>query len=77
MTARVLDSNESFIRNALFFLQQGMALKVLTTSTGSGFFKPIYFLALGTFAIGTEGFMIVPLLPKMSADLSVPIAAVG
>ncbi|WP_341487600.1 MFS transporter [Pararhizobium sp. A13] len=49
----------------------------MSSSAGSGSFKPIYFLALGTFAIGTEGFMIVPLLPKMSADLSVPIAAVG
>jgi predicted MFS family arabinose efflux permease len=38
---------------------------------------PIYWLALGTFAIGTEGFMIVPLLPKMAADLRVPISTVG
>lgn len=49
----------------------------MSSSAGSGSFKPIYFLALGTFAIGTEGFMIVPLLPTMSADLSVPITAVG
>jgi len=49
----------------------------MSSSADSGSFKPIYFLALGTFAIGTEGFMIVPLLPRMSADLSVPIAAVG
>ncbi|WP_443115596.1 MFS transporter [Herbaspirillum seropedicae] len=35
------------------------------------------FLALGTFAIGTEGFMIAPLLPRMAADfgMSVPMVA--
>lgn len=35
------------------------------------------FLALGTFAIGTEGFMIAPLLPTMAADfgMSVPLVA--
>ncbi|MDE1991925.1 MAG: MFS transporter [Rhizobiaceae bacterium] len=38
---------------------------------------PVYWLALGTFAIGTEGFMIVPLLPKMASDLSVPISTAG
>lgn len=38
---------------------------------------PAVFLALGTFAIGTEGFMIAPLLPTISADLgmSLPAAA--
>ena len=49
----------------------------MSSSTGTGSLKPVFFLALGTFAIGTESFMIAPLLPKMSADLSVPIAAVG
>jgi predicted MFS family arabinose efflux permease len=34
-------------------------------------------MALGTFAIGTEGFMIVPLLPKMAEDLQLSIAALG
>jgi predicted MFS family arabinose efflux permease len=38
---------------------------------------PIYWLALGTFAIGTEGFMIAPLLPKMATDLSVSVSAAG
>ena len=32
---------------------------------------PIYWMALGTFAIGTESFMIVPLLPKIATNLSV------
>ncbi len=50
---------------------------MMSNELQSGSFKPIYFLALGTFAIGTEGFMIVPLLPKMSADLSVPLATAG
>lgn len=38
---------------------------------------PAGFLALGTFAIGTEGFMIAPLLPVMAKDfaLSVPTIA--
>ena len=38
---------------------------------------PLYWLALGTFAIGTEGFMIAPLLPGMAADLSVSLSAAG
>ena len=38
---------------------------------------PAFFLALGTFAIGTEGFMIAPLLPTIAADvgMSVPLTA--
>jgi predicted MFS family arabinose efflux permease len=38
---------------------------------------PIYWMALGTFAIGTEGFMIAPLLPRLAGDLSVGVAAAG
>lgn len=38
---------------------------------------PIYWMALGTFAIGTESFMIAPLLPKLAADLSVSVSAAG
>lgn len=37
----------------------------------------LYWLALGTFAIGTEGFMIAPLLPEMARDLSVSLASAG
>jgi predicted MFS family arabinose efflux permease len=38
---------------------------------------PVLWLALGTFAIGTESFMIAPLLPDMAADLEVSLGAVG
>ncbi|TWF47994.1 MFS transporter [Neorhizobium alkalisoli] len=38
---------------------------------------PAWIMALGTFAIGTEGFMIVPLLPNMAADLKLSIATLG
>jgi len=36
---------------------------------------PAYFLALGTFAIGTEGFMIAPLLPTIADDLKMSLSA--
>ncbi|WP_420106019.1 MFS transporter [Herbaspirillum huttiense] len=35
------------------------------------------FLALGTFAIGTEGFMIAPLLPRMAADFGMSVSTVA
>lgn len=38
---------------------------------------PLFWLALGTFAIGTESFMISPLLPNLAADLSVSVGAAG
>lgn len=38
---------------------------------------PAAFFALGTFAIGTEGFMIAPLLPKMAADFAMSVPAVA
>src|ERR1700676_2308498 len=37
----------------------------------------LYCLALGTFAIGTEGFMIAPLLPDLARDLSVSLVSAG
>jgi predicted MFS family arabinose efflux permease len=37
----------------------------------------LYWLALGAFAVGTEGFMIAGILPKLAADLSVSPAAAG
>lgn len=37
----------------------------------------IYFLALGSFAIGTEGFMVSGLLPVIATDLSVSISEAG
>lgn len=38
---------------------------------------PAYILATGTFAIGTEGFMIAPLLPRMAEDFSRPLSTVA
>ncbi|MFC4277609.1 MFS transporter [Achromobacter aloeverae] len=38
---------------------------------------PAGFLALGTFAIGTEGFMIAPLLPVMARDFALPVPTVA
>ena len=38
---------------------------------------PLYWLALGTFAVGTEGFMIAPLLPNIASDLSVSVTSAG
>jgi predicted MFS family arabinose efflux permease len=40
-------------------------------------FIPLFWLALGTFATGTESFMIAALLPGLAADLSVSITAAG
>lgn len=37
----------------------------------------LYWLALATFAIGTEGFMIAPLLPNLARDLSVSLVSAG
>ena len=42
-----------------------------------GSLYPALFFALGTFAIGTEGFMIAPLLPKMAADFGMSVSAVA
>ena len=38
---------------------------------------PLYWLALGTFAVGTESFMIAGLLPDIAADLHTSIVATG
>ena len=38
---------------------------------------PAGFLALGTFAIGTEGFMIAPLLPVMAKDFALPVPTIA
>ncbi|MFL6707619.1 MAG: MFS transporter [Massilia sp.] len=38
---------------------------------------PAFLFALGTFAIGTEGFMIAPLLPKMAHDFGMSVSAVA
>jgi predicted MFS family arabinose efflux permease len=46
-------------------------------STAFSIPAPIYWLALGAFAIGTEGFMIAPLLPGLAQDLQVSIETAG
>lgn len=38
---------------------------------------PLYWLAVGTFAVGTESFMIAGLLPAMAADLHVTVSTAG
>jgi predicted MFS family arabinose efflux permease len=38
---------------------------------------PLYWLALGAFAVGTEGFMIAAILPKIAGDLAVSITTAG
>ena len=47
------------------------------TAGPGGTLYPALFFALGTFAIGTEGFMIAPLLPKMAADFGMSVSAVA
>ena len=49
----------------------------MPTTSASHTMTPIYWMALGTFAIGTEGFMIAPLLPRLAGDLSVSVAEAG
>jgi predicted MFS family arabinose efflux permease len=46
-------------------------------SSGLRQFAPLGWLALGTFATGTESFMIAALLPGLARDLSVTLAAAG
>lgn len=40
-----------------------------------GSMNALYWMAVGTFAIGTEGFMIAPLLPNLAEDMSVGLVA--
>lgn len=40
-------------------------------------FKQLFWLALGAFAVGTEGFVIAGILPALSRDLGVSLAAAG
>ncbi len=47
------------------------------TTTAPPSMGRLYWLALGTFAIGTEGFMIAPLLPDLARDLSVSLVSAG
>lgn len=45
------------------------------TTPAASSLMPAVFLALGTAAIGTEGFMIAPLLPTIAADLGMSLSA--
>ncbi|MGH2761634.1 MAG: MFS transporter, partial [Thermoleophilaceae bacterium] len=38
---------------------------------------PLILLALGTFAIGTDGYVIAGILPQVAADLDVSVGAAG
>ncbi|RVX41229.1 hypothetical protein EDD27_3720 [Nonomuraea polychroma] len=54
-----------------------------TETTGSGpkgsghFLRPLLPLALATFAVGTDAFVIAGLLPAIAADLEVDMPAAG
>ncbi|OYD83780.1 MFS transporter [Azospirillum brasilense] len=50
---------------------------VAAQGAADGTLLPPAFLALGTFAIGTEGFMIAPLLPVMAAEFGMGLSAVA
>jgi predicted MFS family arabinose efflux permease len=47
------------------------------STNDAGETRCVYWMALGTFAVGTEGFMIAPLLPALARDLHVGIVAAG
>jgi len=49
----------------------------LSADTAFRELAPLVWLALGTFATGTESFMIAALLPGLSADLAVSVTAAG
>jgi predicted MFS family arabinose efflux permease len=50
---------------------------MMNSTTAPTSLAPLYWLALGTFAVGTESFMIAGLLPGMAADLHTSIVATG
>lgn len=49
----------------------------MTSTTQATSLTPLYWLALGTFAVGTESFMIAGLLPNIATDLHASIVATG
>lgn len=56
-----------------------MTVSRLSKALGAGqdSLIPAGFLALGTFAIGAEGFMIAPLLPDMARDFALPVPQIA
>src|SRR5450830_1112906 len=67
---RPLSRNEDFMETA-----SNTAATVATKTQSLP--TPLYWLALGAFAVGTEGFMIAPLLPGLATDLKVSIETAG
>lgn len=53
------------------------AESVLTRANPAVRYGPLAYLALGTFAVGTEGFMIAAILPNIAANLSVSLRMAG
>jgi len=49
----------------------------MISSTKSVSSAPLYWMGLGAFAIGTEGFMIAGILPAVARDLSTSVATAG
>src|ERR1700750_2716263 len=58
-------------------MSDAVVVKFPIVSAQSVRYAPLLWLALGAFAVGTEGFMIAAILPKVAADLSVTITAAG
>ncbi|MGH6941263.1 MFS transporter [Hypericibacter sp.] len=58
-------------------VDQGVAVKPASEALAPFHHAPLYWLALGTFAVGTEGFMIAAILPGIATDLSVSVQAAG
>ena len=54
-----------------------MAETISTDVTSPAPTSALYWLALGTFAVGTEGHMIAAILPSIATDLSVSVEAAG
>jgi predicted MFS family arabinose efflux permease len=54
-----------------------MTRSMKENASSPGIPSAVYWLALGAFAIGTEGFMISPLLPGLAADFGVSIQSAG
>lgn len=54
-----------------------MIRSIEPTPLSSGTPSAVYWLALGAFAIGTEGFMISPLLPSLATDFGTSIQSAG
>jgi predicted MFS family arabinose efflux permease len=52
-------------------------LERLTEAVPAVRYGPLYCLALGAFAVGTESFMIAAILPKIAGDLSVSLQMAG